>query len=256
MADPDTADPIPVAPKKRRRSLPKWGAVVAAGLLLAYLTVAYLVIPAREARYVRRHPAIDETPGITTTHDGHPGDPINVMLIGKEADLERIMREAGWHPADPITLRSSLEIAEGTMLRRPYDDAPVSSLYLWGRKQDLAFEQPVGHDPRKRHHVRFWRSAEVDDDGLPAWAGAATFDLSVGFSHATGQITHHIDPDVDAERDHLFETLGATDDLAEVESIPGFHEVREGRNGGGDPWRTDGDLSVGYIRAAGAPVAD
>ena len=35
--------------------------------------------------------------------------------------------------------------------------------------------------------------------------GGATFDERVGLSHTTGQITHHIAPDVDTERDHLEE---------------------------------------------------
>jgi hypothetical protein len=94
---------------------------------------------------------------------------------------------------------------------------------VWGRKQDLAFEQPVGHDPRKRHHVRFWHSDKVDRDGRPLWAGAGTYDERVGLSHTTGQITHHIAADVDTERDHLFRDLQQTGDLAEVYSVEGFH---------------------------------
>ena len=74
----------------------------------------------------------------------------------------RAMVAARWYPADPLTLRSCLEIAEATVLKRPYDDAPVSSLYLFGRKEDLAFEQPVGNDPRERHHVRFWLTERKD----------------------------------------------------------------------------------------------
>jgi hypothetical protein len=37
--------------------------------------------------------------------------------------------------------------------------------------------------------------------------GAATYDVRVGFSHTTGQITHHIAPDVDAERDQVMRGL-------------------------------------------------
>ncbi|MBI3462721.1 MAG: LssY C-terminal domain-containing protein [Planctomycetes bacterium] len=228
-------------------------AILLAVLLATYLFVAYVALPFAWTRYAHRHPALDAMPGITRTGDDHPGDPINVALIGKEADLKRIMLAAGWHPADPITLRSSLEIAEGTILKRSYDDAPVSSLYLWGRKQDLAFEQPVGDDPRQRHHVRFWRSDSLDDAGRPLWAGSATYDERVGLSHTTGQITHHIAPDVDAERDHLFDDLKKTGDLADVRVDEGFHQVREGRNGGGDPWRTDGSLFVGTIKMGNRP---
>ena len=66
------------------------------------------------------------------------------------------MLAAKWYPADRLTWRSCLRIADASVLRRAYADAPVSNLYLFG-EEDLAFEQPVGRDPRQRHHVRFWR---------------------------------------------------------------------------------------------------
>jgi hypothetical protein len=122
-------------------------------------------------------------------------------------------------------------------------------LFLWGRKEDLAFEQPVGNDPRQRHHVRFWRSAKLDADGRPLWVGAAIFDQRVGLSHTTGQITHHTAPDIDAERDTLFADLQRTGDLLERYFVDGFHRIRQGRNGGGDAWHTDGRLEVGVIGA-------
>ncbi len=224
-------------------------AFLVVALLVAYGVGAYVVLPALWERYARRHPSLDDIPGITMTGADIPGDPLNVALVGTRADLLKIMLAAKWYPADPLTLRSSLEIAADTVLRRPYDDAPVSSLYLWGRKQDLAFEQPVGDDPRQRHHVRFWRSDRVDRDGRPVWVGAAIYDRGVGFSSTTGQITHHIAADIDAERDTLFRDLKGTGDLSEVYVVSGFHTIREGRNGGGDPWHTDGRLFVGVIAA-------
>ena len=133
------------------------------------------------------------------------------------------------------------------MLDRSYNDAPVSRLYWDGRQEDLAFEQPVGDNPRHRHHVRFWCTKKLDPDGRPLWLGSATYDQSVGLSHTTGQITHHIAADVDAERDHVFATIEATQELTESYRVPGFHQIREGRNGGGDPWYTDGDLRVGVV---------
>lgn len=222
-------------------------AVLAGMALLVYLVAAYLVAPGLWIRYAHRHPAFDDVPRLTLAGDDHPGGPINVAMMGTEAELKKIMVAAHWYPADPITLHSCLEIAEATVLKRPYDDAPVSSLYLWGRKQDLAFEQPVGNDPRKRHHVRYWRSELVDSDGRPVWVGAAIFDERVGFSHTTGQITHHTAPDVDAERDYLFHDLEQTGALMEVFVIDGFQKVLHGVNGGGDPWHTDGKLYAGVI---------
>ena len=179
---------------------------------------------------------------------GIPGDPINVARVGTESEVTEIMRAAKWDHADPLGMRSDLEIAEATVLKRQYDDAPVSNLFLWGRKEDLAFEQPFGPDPSKRHHVRYWRSDQLDADGRPLWAGSATFDKSVGLSHTTGQITHHIEADVDAERDHLFRDLAQTGELGQKYDVDDFHKDRSGYNGGGDPWTTDGRLSVGVIK--------
>jgi len=158
------------------------------------------------------------------------------------------MLAANWYPADPLTLRSCLRIASATVLKRKYDDAPVSNLYLFGRKQDLAFEKPVGNDPRKRNHVRFWDTGLKDEDGRPVWVGSATYDERVGLSHTTGQITHHISGDVDGERDKLFRDLEATGELLDAYYIDGFHKILEGRNGGGDPWHTDGKLYYGVIK--------
>jgi hypothetical protein len=222
-------------------------------LVVMYLVVAYLIIPGLWKRYTNRHPSLADIPGITHTRAGIPGDPLNVSLIGTKAEVMKIMVAAHWYPADPLTLHSCLEIAEATVLKRPYKDAPVSNLYLWGRKEDLAFEQPVGNDPRKRHHVRFWESDKVDADGRPVWVGSAVFDQRVGLSKTTGEITHTTAADVDAERDYLFEDLEKTGDLAETLIVPGFHKELSGRNGGGDPWHTDGDLYEGVIRASTPP---
>jgi hypothetical protein len=241
-----TDEPTPSAIRKRR-SLRRRLAIFLGVTLLAYLAVAYLILPALWERYARRHPSLEDLPSITHTADGISGDPLNVALVGTKAEVLVIMRAAKWYSADPLTLRSSLAIAVDAVFKRPDDDAPVSSLYLLGRKQDLAFEQQVDDNPRKRHHVRFWQTDKVDPDGRPVWAGAAIYDERVGLSRRTGQVTHVTGPDIDAERDKLFDDLKRTGDLAELIIVPSFHKTLEGRNGGGDPWHTDGKLHMGVI---------
>ena len=145
-------------------------------------------------------------------------------MVGTEEELIRAMVAIGWYPANSITFESSLRIVVDSVLRRPDDQAPVSSLYLFGRKQDLAFEQPVGNSPRQRHHIRFWRSAEREDN-RPLWFGAATFDRSVGLSHTTGEVTHHIGPDVDAERDRIAKQLAGKNWVQEEYWENHFHKA-------------------------------
>jgi hypothetical protein len=218
-------------------------AYVGLGLILVYAVVAYLALPWAWKVRARHHPDLVNGPRLTHTVEGLPGDPVNIALVGPGEDLVRAMTAAGWHPADPITFQTSLRIVRRTLLKRPDDTAPVSNLFLFGRKQDLAFEQLVGGSPRQRHHVRFWRADPIDEDSR-LWLGAATYDISVGMSHRTGQVTHHIAADLDTERDKCSADLVRAGAVEEVYSIDRFHDQLEGRNGGGDPWRTDGRLVV------------
>jgi hypothetical protein len=245
-------DEPPVSPATQRR-LWRRVAIPVGCLLVLYLLAAYVLVPLGWMRYTHRHPAFDNVPDITHTADGIPGDPLNVALIGTEAEVKAIMAAAKWYVADPLGLRSDAGIIADTLLKRPDERAPVSNLYLWGRKEDLAFEQPVDGNPRQRHHVRFWRAATAAPDGRPEWLGAAVYDERVGLSRTTGQVTHVTAPAIDVERDYLFKCLGTTGDLAESYFVDDFHPQRKGRNGGGDPWYTDGRLLVGII-ASGVPA--
>ena len=189
--------------------------------------------------------ALDDTPRVTRTTTKMRGDPINVALIGSKDELIAAMIAAKWQPADPITFKSSAKLVKSVLLHRPDETAPVSNLYLWKRKEDLAFEQQVGKDASRRHHVRFWESTK-QVNGRPLWLGSATFDTKVGFSHKTGLPTHHIDANIDADRDKLMEDLTAAKRLSSTERID-FQEKHDGRNGGGDKFHTDGKLSVGIL---------
>ena len=217
-------------------------------IALAWAAAAYLIVPAavgaplppssilRAGR--AHHPDRRRPPGRSDQY--RPGR----QRGGCRARHER--PPAGI-PADPITLASSARIAADTVLRRPDDDAPVSNLFLFGRKQDLAFEQPMPGGPGKRHHVRFWQWDQLYE-GRHGWFGAATFDSKVGLSHTTGQVTHHIAPNVDAERDRLVSELQQAGMVQSVQWLDGFHTACEGRNGGGDPWHTDGRLAIVTLR--------
>ncbi len=216
-----------------------------------YLALAYLVLP-QFWRHYEHMPALASMPKVTRAPDGRPGDPLNVALAGSEADVRHAFAAAGWHPAEPITLRSSLAIGESVVLGRPDPDAPVSSLFLFGRRQDLAFEKDVGTSARERNHVRFWRTDLTTDGERPVWVGAATFDRGVGLSHTTGQITHHIGADIDAERDTLMHALEAEGRLTALYYVTGVGPTINGRNGGGDRYYTDGELAVGVLAPEGS----
>lgn len=215
----------------------------ALAILSIYAALAYLALPALWTHYEHQKD-LASLPMVTHTAQGIPGDPINVGLVGDEKDVLCAMQAAGWFPADPVTFRSSIEIAGSVLLDRPYRDAPVSKLVYLGRGEDLAFEKPDGKSADHRHHVRFWKVLDQGEEARPVWLGAVTFDRSVGVSHYTGAITHHIGADIDAERKLLAADLEAAG-LADAKyQVTGIGPTMNGRNGGGDPYYTDGEVWI------------
>ena len=225
--------------------------IVLVGVLIAYLMMAYIVLPALW-RHHEREPGLASLPMVTRTASGIPGDALNVGLVGSREDILRAMNAAGWFPADPITFRSSVEIVGSVVLDRPYHDAPVSPLYYQGKKEELAFEKPDGRSADRRHHVRFWQVLDKGSDGRPVWLGSITFDRGVGLSHDTGQVTHHIAPDIDAERDLLMRDLGEAGMVKNFFQISGTGPTMFGRNGEGDPYYTDGEIDIATLVVGGA----
>ena len=218
----------------------------AALFAFAWAGVAYAALPLAWRHYEHQR-ALDGAPMLTRTPLGIPGDPLNFGLVGSEADIVCAFEAAGWSPADPVTLATSLKIVGSVVLDRAYPDAPVSSLLYKGKREDLAFQKAEGKSADRRHHVRLWKALDAGDEGRPVWLGAASFDRGVGLSHYTFQVTHHIDPDLDAERDKLGADLSDAGVVDEVYFVTGIGVTVNGRNGGGDRYFTDGEVLMARL---------
>jgi LssY-like putative type I secretion system component LssY len=208
-------------------------------LLPAYALTAYVFLPASWQHYARTNIPPRSWP-ISYTREGIPADPINLCVVGSRDQVIAAMRAAGWTMADRISVRSGLRDAKSVLLGRPYPSAPMSTHWISGKPQDLGFEETVGGNPRRRHHVRFWGNSPSEGGPPETWTGSATFDRAMGVSAYTGEPMHHIDPDVDHEREKLRQDLLKTGLLSRVAEIPGRHRIDS--NGGGDRYQTDGTI--------------
>jgi LssY C-terminus len=219
-------------------------------LIVFWILLTYLLLP-RLHRIMTRIYVPGYFIGRARTSDGLLGDPVNLTLLGHEAQVHEAMSRAGWSRADDLSLPSALGMVRSTLTRRSYPEAPVSPLLLFDRTQDFAYQQEVNKNPAKRHHVRFWKAP----DGwlLPGgfkvdWLAAGTYDRSVGLSLFTLQITHKIEENTDIERDYIIETVTKASPEVEVEVIRDFSTGYHSRNGGGDLIQTDGDLPILDVR--------
>ena len=233
---------------------------------VTYGLAAYVILP-RAIRIGLHILHRGRVPSYTITGDGLPGDPVNLTLIGTMPQLRSAFATAGWSEADVLSLASSWRMVRAFLLNQPYPKAPFSTLYLFGRGQDVGFQQPIGDSPRKRHHVRFWglpfeRAERTMDkpsfwlDALrPAndervlWVGAGTKDIGFSLTRLSFQITHATDVDTDEERDFILGELQRRGVIANVQShLPG-ERLSIGHV---NRYLTDGVVAIAELR----PVVD
>ena len=212
-------------------------------VIIAYTALAYVLLPLFWTHYEHQK-GLANLPMVTRTGQDIPGDPMNVGMVGNLSDVVCAMHAAGWYPADPITLKSSIEIVGSVLLDRPYKDAPVSNLYYLGRREDLAFEKPIGQNADRRNHVRYWKVLDHGEEKRPVWLGAATEDRGVGVSRYTAAVTHHISANLDAERALLTADLENAGMVEAKYQVTGIGPTLAGHNGGGDLYYTDGEIWV------------
>ena len=187
---------------------------------LTYGIAAYIVLP-RIVRLGLKILQRKRVPRFTTTSDGLPGDPVNIALIGTLQHLRAAFATVGWSEADQLGLSSSWRMIRAFVFNSPYPNAPFSTLYLFGRGQDIGFQKAIDNSPRKRHHIRFWaldlaraedsmesasfwqKTARPPTDASALWVGAGTKDIGLSLTQLTFQITHATDSDTNAERDYI-----------------------------------------------------
>lgn len=223
-----------------------------------YLLLAYLILP-RVHTGLSRIYLPDYFIGRTRTREGILGDPVNLALLGEEAQIHAAMRQAGWTAADPITNRSSWKIITTTLTRKSYPEAPVSDLFVFSKRQDFAYQREVDGNPAQRHHVRFWKAPEgwlLPGGHKVDWVAAGTYDRKVGFSLFTLQVTHKIEKNTDIERDFIVHSVESANPSASTHVIKDFSTGYHARNGGGDSIETDGDLPIIDVRKLTPAMAE
>jgi hypothetical protein len=128
-----------------------------------------------------------------------------------------------------------------------YRYSPVSPLYVYGRRQDAAFQKARG-TIHERNHLRLWLSP-MRFKGNPVWVGQISRDIGVRFTTKT-ILTHKIDPDVDETRDFLIQDLWYSQGLKKLAYVKGVGPapISEPRgNLTGDPYFTDGLRAVLWV---------
>lgn len=184
---------------------------------------------------------LSDAPQRSQTQKGVPGDPLNLVIVGSQATIEKAFKEAGWVAPAPKQNRTVWKTAQAMIKDLGYASAPISNLYLYNRPQDLAFEKMLNTFDM-RHHLRLWRSGTKTADGTEIWLGAAVHDTGIDIH--PGVVSHATSPNLDNERTKVGSDLMDTHLVNAEALVTRPNPLTEGFTGTGGAWHTDGKLLV------------
>jgi hypothetical protein len=232
---------------------------------ITYGFAAYIILP-RAIRLGLKILQRKRVPSYTITGDGLPGDPVNVALIGTLQQLRSAFASLGWSEADQLGLASSWGMIRAFVFNSPYPTAPFSTLYLFGRGQDIGFQKAIDNSPRKRHHIRFWalslaraqdtwgaggfwlNTVRPPDNELVLWVGAGTRDTGLSLTRLTFQVTHATDSDTNAERDYIIAELRRNRSIEAVKVYQSGQDMLADRV---NHYVTDGEIALASLLVNG-----
>lgn len=173
-----------------------------------------------------------------------PGDMVNFALVGTETQVKQAFAAAGWVAVDQSVSDAVLHGLLSTLSHEAYTEMPMSTLYLFGRPQDLSFARG---DPLKiaaeRHHLRVWRTSQTVA-GVPLWVGSATHDIGFERDQRNGKTTHKIDPKIDDERQFLLQSFDATNAFTSAAYVTPSDPLLSAHTATGGSFFSDGRIVV------------
>ena len=216
------------------------------GVLVAVLGAPVLVMP----RPYAMSQGTSALPSLTATSlkrlplysqnlTGERTEPVSLVFVGTEQQLVSAFRRAGWQRADPSNAADTLRAFAVGFQGGQYPTAPVTPSFIATEPETVAFQKATAANTlRRRHHVRIWRTAFTAPDGRQIWEATASYDDGIELAPSSKLPTHHVAPDIDAERAYITASLGDGGQLVLLT------HPQMGMNSGGDGFFTDGKAEL------------
>lgn len=190
--------------------------------------------------------------------DGQYGDPINIIFVGHLKKVRAALISRQWDVTAPVTGSSLWRMMSAFIFGSRYRYAPISPLYVFNRKHDLAFQKSRAIID-ERNHMRLWL-APVTFNGEHVWVAQISRDDGVKLSgRFWPPTTHVIDPDVDDARFYLLQDILEGQDVHKIGFVKGHEPATHDDphyNAEGDFYFTDGLRAVFFMSDGPTKISD
>ncbi len=194
----------------------------------------------------------------TNASETRDGDPLNLVVVESQSYQIAPFVARDWHLTRKLDLSSMIETARVFIFRDEYLTSPVSPLYTFGRREDVAL-QKARSTINERIHTRLWLTPYMFESRR-VWIGQVSRDIGVRLTDRTWNLTtHKIGPDVDFDRDYLLQDLlmsGMVERYGFVDGVRAAPVSAPRTNLTGDSYYTDGLRVVVFLSGKTTPLGE
>ncbi len=180
---------------------------------------------------------------------GKPMEPINIIIVSSQANIDKSMKDAGWLPTDPFSSNSLGRMVDATIFNKPYAQAPGTPSFWDFQPNEFSYAQATpANTVDERHHIHFWKTPFVLKGDKRVWFATVHFDKGIKSAFKIPLPVHAIDPAIDKEREKVKNDLLKTNEVGSIQELQ-IVEPELGSNQAGDQFFTDGKAYIIFLKS-------
>jgi undecaprenyl-diphosphatase len=186
----------------------------------------------------------NKLPKFTESITGKARKPLNIIIVAdNDTKVANAMKKAGWQAADRVGLRSAVKSVKTSLEGKNNPSSPIAPAFWNGRANEMNFEKQIPREIlKKRHEARLWKTKMETGDGKSVYVGLVN--LAEGIRWWT---VPKAGPDIDSEREELFDDLRIGDQLSSY-SMDTFVNPVARQDLYGHSFFTDGRICIVTLR--------
>jgi undecaprenyl-diphosphatase len=190
----------------------------------------------------------EKLPKVSESITAVPAEPINIIIVGNKDVLEKAFTTSGWYLLDKINLKTSLKIVNSVIKKESYHQTPGLPVFWDTQPNNFGFGRPTPEDlASSRHHIHFWETPFITQDGQSIWVGTAHFDEEIKKKFNIILPIHTTELMVDNEREYVKSELEKNKFIKSSEKI-NLTGLLYGAKKSGNNFLTDGQAYILYLK--------
>lgn len=150
--------------------------------------------------------------------DGTKMEPMSLVVIADRETLDSSFTDSNWFILDRLGFKSTWKVINALIFKKPYPQTQALPVFWGTHPNTINFGKPTEkNSPQERHHIHFWPTSFITNDGQDIWVGNSHFDQELKSLFSPIHVTN---PAIDKERDLI------KNDLVENNKVDYFEEFQ------------------------------